>query len=244
LFAICQVKTAKEIRKELLARPSEVEINITPDQVKVAIVEMMTGGKWDIGTDSQFQMTFSKLASGGAANGMLLGATLAGQDPSLPTITVFYTFIPHDRKTLVRFRFELSYSVRGGRTMRSSGGDKDYKPEILGVLDKINERFSADQKREQEANIQDYNMKETEYSVTLQELSSGLFVARGYPSSGQDVLHHTYSTWQEFETDFVSLVPDMQALRKKVDKTTGHAVSIFDDNHMVLESVLTGKGFE
>lgn len=135
-------KSEKEIKKELLARPSEVEMGASAEQVKAALVDAMTSRGWEMSTDTQFQMTFSKTASGGSAWGMMLGASMAGSHPSNPAVDTFYTFIPRDKSTVVRFRCEMSYTVSGGRTIRQNAGEKDYKPEILKILDGLNEQFS------------------------------------------------------------------------------------------------------
>jgi len=145
--AVCgKTKAEKEMEKELLARPSEVEINATSDQVKAILVDRMTANRWGILTDSQFQLAFDKAASGKTASGLMWGASLAGSNPSAPSINTYFSFVPREGSTLVRFRFEITYTVNGGRTVRQDAGDRDYKPEILTLLDSIKEQFSAQHK--------------------------------------------------------------------------------------------------
>jgi hypothetical protein len=147
MSALCHTtKAEKDIQKELLARPSEVEINATSDQVKAILVDKMTAKKWGISADSQFQLVFDKAASGKAASGLMWGASLAGKNPSAPSINTFFSFVPREGSTLVRFRFEITYTVNGGRKVRQDTGDRDYKPEILALLDSIKDQFSAQQK--------------------------------------------------------------------------------------------------
>jgi hypothetical protein len=145
--AVChKSKEEKEAQKELLARPSEVEISATPEQVKAALVDQMTAHKWGISKDSQFQLVFDKAASGKSASGIMWGASLAGSNPSAPSINTYFSIVPREGSTLVRFRFEITYTVNGGRTVRQDAGERDYKSEILAVLDSIKQRFPVQQK--------------------------------------------------------------------------------------------------
>lgn len=145
--AVCgKTKGEKEAQKELLARPSEVEINAASEQVKALLVDQMTANKWDISKDSQFQLVFDKAASGKSASGLMWGASLAGKNPSAMSINTYFSFVPREGATLVRFRFEITYTINEGRTVRQDAGERDYKPEILAVLDRIKEQFSTQQK--------------------------------------------------------------------------------------------------
>jgi hypothetical protein len=142
-----KTKEEKDAEKQLLSRPSEVEISAVPDEIKALLVDKMTAGKWDISKDSQFQLVFDKAASGKSASGLMWGASLAGKNPSAMTINTYFSFVPREGLTLVRFRFEMTYTIDGGRTVRQdNAGEKDYKPEILGVLDAIKEQVLSHQK--------------------------------------------------------------------------------------------------
>lgn len=128
----------KEQEKEMLGRAPEVEIQAAVDPVKAILVRKMTATGWEIESDSQFQVAFSRAAeTTGEVWGLMLGAQMRGDDPSLPTIHVRFAVTPLERcKTVVRFSTSLSYSVKGGRTLTSeNGGMKTYKPRLLGVLD-------------------------------------------------------------------------------------------------------------
>lgn len=134
-------QSAKEVKKEMLRRSCESEVSTTPDKLKALIIDEMTeNGRWDLSSDSQFKITFSRSDNGKAAFGLMLGSQMGGANPSQPMANVYFTFVPREATTTVRCRFDLSYDVKSGRTVYAEGFEKDDKIMVLGVLDRITAR--------------------------------------------------------------------------------------------------------
>jgi hypothetical protein len=158
-----QKRIQKEQQQAMLRRDSFVQISAPVESVKGELVDRMSSANWSLETDSQFGMTFNRMANTSSEVwGLMMGAHLRGDDPSLPTIHVKFTIVPNSKTTTtVRFSTALSYSTRGGRTFTSdNGGMKTYKPEILTVLDEA--KAALEQKRESEAPLTDVQKENPE----------------------------------------------------------------------------------
>jgi len=81
------------------------------------------------------------------------------------------------------------------------------------------------------------------YRLHVQRLSSGEHKVNAYPESG-DVLHKTYSSWQDFKSAFSKYMeePESEWLNSELAKGS-HGIDVFESRRSVDRAVLDGLGF-
>jgi hypothetical protein len=140
----------KKLEKELLARTPEVEFAASPNIVKAAVIDVFTKHDWQLDSDSQFQLVFSKQATS-VPFGTMLGLQLGGSDPALPYINARLSILPRTAEdkpvTTVRFSLQYSMAIKNGRTAYSREGvDKNYKGYMYSYLESAKARIENPEK--------------------------------------------------------------------------------------------------
>jgi hypothetical protein len=82
------------------------------------------------------------------------------------------------------------------------------------------------------------------YRLSVQRLSSGEHKVTAYPTSG-DVLHKTYSSWQDFRSAFSKYMDDSESkwLNSALSNAT-YGIDVFKSRRCVDRAVLDSVGFE
>jgi hypothetical protein len=145
LPVVCQ--SAKQIRKQQLQRPCEVAIAGTPDQLKALIIAKLAPRKWGVASEaegaSQADLVLSRANSKGVVGKEAMRVMImASNDGSWPTqvhttSNVYFTFARGDGVTIVRCRFDITYTDKFVPLAHAKGEEPDDKLAVLGVLDEL-----------------------------------------------------------------------------------------------------------
>jgi len=84
-----------------------------------------------------------------------------------------------------------------------------------------------------------------EYGLHVQRLSSGEHKVNAYPTSGEDVRHRTYSSWQDFRSAFSKYMDDSES--EWLNSALANAscgIDVFENRRLVHRAVLDSLGFE
>jgi hypothetical protein len=85
-----------------------------------------------------------------------------------------------------------------------------------------------------------------EYSLTVQRLSSGEHRVSAFPTTDTtDVLHHSYSSWDEFKSAFSKYIDEAEAewLNKTLSESS-FGVDVFKSRGLVTYAVLHDLGIK
>lgn len=82
------------------------------------------------------------------------------------------------------------------------------------------------------------------YRIHCQRLSTGEHMLTAYPTSGNDALHKTFSSWQDFRSAFSKYIDRSEIERlNSALANASFGIDIFEDRRQVEAAVLDSLGF-